>query len=122
MRVTGAGGVTACATQLGGSSVCVGAVPAENCLDLAVGVVCGAGTRNSHWKESTFRTELMTGYAGAVNPLSRLSIEGLADLGYTVDPTVADAILDRIVHSSHRIALKGGSLRKPEGQADEEAQ
>ncbi len=28
------------------------------------------------------------------------------------DPTVADAILDRIVHCSHRIALKGPSLRK----------
>ena len=27
----------------------------------------------------------------------------------------ADAILDRIVHGSHRIALKGASLRKPEG-------
>ena len=26
--------------------------------------------------------------------------------------TIADAILDRIVHSSHRIQLKGGSLRK----------
>jgi len=36
------------------------------------------------------------------------------------DPTVADAILDRIVHSAHRIALKGASLRKPDGQADEE--
>ena len=32
------------------------------------------------------------------------------------DPTVADAILDRIVHCSHRIALKGPSLRKSEGQ------
>jgi len=30
------------------------------------------------------------------------------------DPTVADAILDRIVHGSHRIALKGASLRKGE--------
>jgi len=28
------------------------------------------------------------------------------------DPTVADAILDRLVHRSHRIALKGDSLRK----------
>lgn len=28
------------------------------------------------------------------------------------DPTMADAILDRIVHNSHRIALKGESLRK----------
>ena len=30
---------------------------------------------------------------------------------YLDDPTLADAILDRIVHSSHRIALKGGTLR-----------
>lgn len=28
------------------------------------------------------------------------------------DPTVADAILDRLVHRSHRIALKGESLRR----------
>jgi DNA replication protein DnaC len=28
------------------------------------------------------------------------------------DPTLADAILDRIVHSAHKIALKGESLRK----------
>jgi len=28
------------------------------------------------------------------------------------DPTIADAICDRIVHSSHRIALKGESVRK----------
>ena len=30
------------------------------------------------------------------------------------DPTLADAILDRIVHRAHRIALKGPSLRKVE--------
>ena len=30
---------------------------------------------------------------------------------YLDDPTLADAILDRIVHSSHKIALKGTSLR-----------
>jgi DNA replication protein DnaC len=28
------------------------------------------------------------------------------------DPTIADAILDRIVHSAHRIELKGESMRK----------
>jgi DNA replication protein DnaC len=28
------------------------------------------------------------------------------------DPTVADAILDRLVHRSHRLALKGESLRR----------
>jgi DNA replication protein DnaC len=33
---------------------------------------------------------------------------------YLDDPTLADAILDRVVHSSHKIALKGASLRDPE--------
>ena len=28
------------------------------------------------------------------------------------DPTIADAILDRIVHNSIRIEIKGGSMRK----------
>jgi DNA replication protein DnaC len=31
---------------------------------------------------------------------------------YLNDPTLADAILDRVVHHSHRIELKGDSLRK----------
>lgn len=31
---------------------------------------------------------------------------------YLNDPTLADAILDRIVHGSHRLMLKGESLRK----------
>lgn len=31
---------------------------------------------------------------------------------YIGDPTIADAILDRIVHSAHRIELHGESLRK----------
>jgi len=35
------------------------------------------------------------------------------------DPTIADAILDRIVHCSHRIALKGASLRKSEIPGEE---
>ncbi len=30
---------------------------------------------------------------------------------YLDDPTLADAILDRVVHSSHRIDLKGATLR-----------
>jgi len=28
------------------------------------------------------------------------------------DPTIADAILDRLIHNAHRIHLKGGSMRK----------
>lgn len=30
------------------------------------------------------------------------------------DPTIADAILDRLVHTAHRIALTGDTLRDPE--------
>jgi len=29
------------------------------------------------------------------------------------NPTVADAILDRLVHNAHKIALEGESMRKP---------
>ncbi len=35
--------------------------------------------------------------------------------GYLGDRTVADAILDRLVHNSHRLVLKGESMRKRRG-------
>ena len=31
------------------------------------------------------------------------------------DPTVADSILDRLVHAAHRIELQGESMRKKKG-------
>ena len=31
---------------------------------------------------------------------------------YLNDPTLADAILDRVVHASHRLELTGESMRK----------
>jgi DNA replication protein DnaC len=31
------------------------------------------------------------------------------------DPTVADGILDRVVHNAHRIEMKGDSMRKKRG-------
>ena len=38
---------------------------------------------------------------------------------YLNDPTLADAILDRVVHSSHKIELKGTrSMREVEATAD----
>ncbi len=36
--------------------------------------------------------------------------------GLLPDPTVADAILDRLVHNAHKIALKGESMRKVANQ------
>ena len=51
----------------------------------------GAGTANAHWRESVFRSELMTGFiVGAPNPLSRVTIGSLQDLGYVVDYGTAD--------------------------------
>lgn len=41
---------------------------------------------------------------------SQLSVEHWHE--YLAEPTLADAILDRLVHHSHRIALHGESLRK----------
>ena len=32
------------------------------------------------------------------------------------DPTVADGILDRLVHNAHRIELRGDSMRKRRGE------
>ena len=34
------------------------------------------------------------------------------------DPTLADAILDRLVHNAHRLVLKGESMRKITAQRD----
>jgi DNA replication protein DnaC len=41
---------------------------------------------------------------------SQLPVENWHD--HIGDPTIADAILDRLVHNAHRIQLKGGSMRK----------
>ncbi len=50
------------------------------------------GTADSHWRESIFGNELMTGFIGpgTVNPLSVISIASMADLGYSVDLNQAD--------------------------------
>ena len=61
-----------------------GNVPVEN--------LGGPGTVGSHWRESVFGGELMTGWIdGGTNPLSRLSIAAMADLGLHVDLDQADA-------------------------------
>lgn len=61
-------------------------VPVEN--------MGGPGTRDSHWRERVFANELMTGYVsrpGMPNPISRLTIASLADLGYVVDLAAAES-------------------------------
>ncbi|HIF0233396.1 MAG: IS21-like element helper ATPase IstB [Rhizobiales bacterium] len=39
---------------------------------------------------------------------------------YIADPTLADAILDRLVHNAHKIELKGESMRKKKALLDKE--
>lgn len=62
----------------------------------------GPSTADAHWRESTFDNELMTGYLDSLNPLSKLSIASLADMGYRVDLTQADSY-----------SLPGGAFRAP---------
>jgi hypothetical protein len=60
----------------------------------------GPGTKNSHWRETVFRNELMTGWvASPPNPMSRMTVASLKDLGYVVDLTKADAYtLPNLLH------------------------
>jgi hypothetical protein len=52
----------------------------------------GSGTKCGHWEETVFDNELMTGYlnGSSANPISRMTVASLADLGYSVDLGAAD--------------------------------
>lgn len=79
----GAGGIAGC-KALGAVVTCANSVPVE-------GVQGGPGTINSHWRETTFGNELMTGFLNTgTNPLSVMTIRSLEDLNYTVNPAAAD--------------------------------
>jgi hypothetical protein len=59
------------------------AVPVEN--------TGGPGTAGGHWRETVFRNELMSGFIAAPgNPLSRMTVASLADLGYVVNLDAAE--------------------------------
>jgi hypothetical protein len=81
-RFTGAQAVAAYNSIFGTTAT---SVPVEN--------TGGGGTRDSHWRESMFRTEIMTGWIGPGTnmPISRITVGSLADLGYTVNMATADA-------------------------------
>jgi DNA replication protein DnaC len=51
---------------------------------------------------------------GAILVTSQIPVDRWHDL--IGDPTLADAILDRVVHNAHRIQLRGESLRKKKAQ------
>jgi hypothetical protein len=52
----------------------------------------GEGSRDSHWRESLFGHELMSSAIGGIgNPISRLTVASLIDLGYQVDLDAAES-------------------------------
>lgn len=83
-RFVGQLGVSGC-TAGGGQITCSSGIPVEN--------TGGAGTADAHWRESVFDSELMTGFAevpGVATPLSNMTIQSLADVGYVVNVQDAD--------------------------------
>jgi hypothetical protein len=87
----------------------------------------GGGTRNGHWRESTMNRELMTGFLdGGANPLSSITIASLADMGYEVEPAVADTYVVPApngvpsAHDAHRLHLVDDILWMPIRLVDEE--
>ena len=82
------------------------AVPVEN--------IGGPGTRDSHWREAVFKNELMSGFIAAPNnPLSRLTVASLQDLGYVVDLNAAEAYM---LPDLHAIAERGLLLAEDDAE------
>jgi hypothetical protein len=81
----------------------------------------GAGTRDAHWCERVFTTELMTGQlnGGVPNPLSVISTASMGDLNYVVnyagsDPyTVTNPLALRALRPGPTIDLTDDVLRLP---------
>jgi hypothetical protein len=60
-------------------------------VPVPVANVGGPGTRDTHWREAVFVNELMTGtIRSAGNPISRMTVGSLADLGYEVNLDAAE--------------------------------
>jgi hypothetical protein len=103
----------------GGSYVASLKVPVEN--------TGGPGTADAHWRESVFGNELMTGFVQAgVNPLSRVTVGSMEDLGYSVnladaDPYTLTAGL-RAFSRGPVIELKNDVLRVPFHEVDDAGQ
>jgi hypothetical protein len=85
-----------------------GNVPVEN--------LGGPGTRDAHWRETTFGNELMTGFINSgANPVSRLTVASLADLGYqvTFDTAQAYALPGGMTALRAPSAERGGIVLRP---------
>ena len=85
--------------EIGGASYTGAKVPVENDTE-----EYGAGGLDGHWRETVFESELMTASISTSSsvrePLSKVTIAALADLGYSVD-----YIRSRFLHAAQRVAI-----------------
>ena len=108
-RYSGARARAACANLNGGPSSCATNVPVHS--------ADGVGSADSHWRETTFTTELMTPFIGAGGaPYAAMTIESLGDFGYTVNLNAADAytVSAGLYEAPSAVALDRVPLRLPE--------
>jgi hypothetical protein len=112
----GSGARAAFAAYDGGDGFSGTPVPVEN--------TGGAGTVHAHWRESVFRSELMTGWlAAGPQPMSRTTVESLADLGYVVDGSQAEPFQVGFAalwaaEDAPEVALAGEVLVTPQLEVD----
>jgi hypothetical protein len=111
-RFLGGAARTACANVNNGTTTCATNVPVHS--------TDGAGTRDAHWRESTFDNELMTPFivVGGTNPMSAMTIQSLADLGYTVNNSPQDvftltSLMAGLRQSGSPSATGGAPLKLP---------
>lgn len=108
-RYTGSRAREACANLNGGTTSCATNVPVHS--------ADGVGSADSHWRESTFTTELMTPFIGSGGaPYAAMTIESLGDFGYTVNLNAADAytVSAGLYAAPSTLSLDRVPLRLPE--------
>ena len=89
----------------GGSNYTGGKVPVENENG-------GVASWDNHWRVSVMAGELMTlNSGGALGAFSAITIQSMADLGYTVDTSVADAYTVSLPDTSTMSSFSRASLR-----------
>jgi hypothetical protein len=106
---TGANAVSAYRTMGGTAAL----VPVEN--------TGGEGTRDGHWRESVFGSELMTGWVSSgSNPLSAMTIASLLDMGYGASSSAASSYtLTNPNGRSYGVELGGHEvMRRPKFKVD----
>src|SRR3984957_13118735 len=70
------------------------------------------GERRDVWEIAEYRYQTRSMILTSQLPVSRWHEQ----IG---DPTLADGILDRLVHNAHRIEMRGDSMRKKKGEKEE---